>query len=1821
MEDSVAPQVLLETLKRKRAHRRGQITRIQRRLSTLQSKHLKEIPVTDVDLAIADLTHEIKLHESLHEQIEDLLSSDAEALSIEHTERDIRDDTHASLHLQLSNLRHKLDIWHTGTDLSAELDTLLAIKEPSRPHYQAAFKDFKKEVSTLARRASPYMDDDYVRAIVKPLRDGITAIQADITSADGPSLPSTPVDSASRPAPRAAPITVELPKFDGHPVHWRHFETLFSTAIRTRASGFSNLDIRCLLMDALLPLEAKEVVRSFPMDDAPLDDLLCRLRQRFGRPQLVVPLLVQKIVKPTTFTHSYEGLRTLTDQVLMGYDSLKPFIGDSLSEFLTHLAKASFDKSLKDDWEKYASDKLDKPNLADLRTFVDKRLLHMSPTSEPLPSPAISTRPSTVPTSGSQPPRKKPPSKCVVCGDNHALMRCNTFVGYDVERRNRLIRDKRLCLNCFSDQHSCRFCTSKFSCKSCGGRHHSLLHKDKDPATPQAHLQSTAPPDAGNYSVVASSSPVDQVPHAVPSFPNTIMVTLENEGRTARARAILDTGAGVSIMSEKLASALKLKRFPQHMSLSGSFGEERCKFCVVTNLLSHSRSFQSKPITFTVVSKLKPAPVPSNREAILKLPSLHNFPLADPDLGGDVDLFLGNMDIDECVFEGSLRFDGLKAIHTPFGLSIAGPMHDNSQTLLTSVVPDDLQHDLSRLWELDQVPEAPSHSPEDADIIKDFNNTYQRNDGRFSVSLPKVKNPPSLGDSRRQAVKRLLANEKHLSSKRRLEDFNAVVQEYLDLGHAHVIPQCELYLHPHFYLPIHGVFKESSSTTKLRAVFDASAKSSTGTSLNDILLPGPNLYPQLPDVIVRFRRHKVGLSADISKMFREILLNPPERDFHRFLTRDAANSIVDSRMERLTFGVNCSPYLATQVLHTLANLSVSSHPVASSAILSDFYVDDFLSGADDVDAADKLRTELCDLLSKAGMTLRKWRSNSLELRHRIPDHLLEKDSSSLTLTPSNQAPKALGIHWDVDKDTLHVSIPPITPSDATVTKRVIASGTAGVFDVLGLFAPAIIPARILFQETWKRSLPWDKPVPEDIRDRWDTWIHDLPSVNSLAIPRRLSPSQSSTVFQSLHGFCDASSVAYGVAIYLRTVSESGSISTTLVIAKARVLPVKPITIPRAELLGAHLLAKMLSHTSLLLEIPPSQVFAWSDSEIVLYWLPKNPSQLVRFVANRVHAIRDLVPPSCWRHVKSGDNPADLASRGVRAPDLATSSLWWSGPPWLTLSPDKWPFHKLSKPVAESQCLSIRPDPQLVPSQKQFLTTLWNRFSSFHTLNKVVAWILRFASNSRPSNKVKLKSDLLGPSEISTAKHLIFKLSQPEAYPEVFIALRRCTGLPKNHALSKHNIVLSSHGHLLINSRVRDPHSPTSPCQLIPLSTKSMLIKLLVRTLHITYSHAGISALASIVSSTFYIPNLRNLLKEISRSCPSCQRAYASPLQHSMGMLPSNRTTPAPPFDRTGVDFAGPFVIRQGYTRKPTLVKTYAAVFVCMCTKAVHLELCTSLSTADFLATLQRFVARRGCPSHIFSDNGTNFIGAREEIRELQKLTESSSTRQAVSNFANSNSIQWHHIPPRAPHFGGLWEAAVKSMKTLLRKNLKPHSLRYEELYTLLTDIEAILNSRPLAPLHSDDVAEGTYLTAGHFLVGRPLKAAPTPRPPSGKISSLRRWNLVSRLTSDLWTQWLGTYLASCSERAKWTRQGQRLAIRDLVYVKDETLRIRDWPLAIVEKVFPGDDGEIRAVQIRCHGKSYTRPANKMIPFISDEPAPNHSPPRRMSGTQPKQDQE
>ena len=253
----------------------------------------------------------------------------------------------------------------------------------------------------------------------------------------------------------------------------------------------------------------------------------------------------------------------------------------------------------------------------------------------------------------------------------------------------------------------------------------------------------------------------------------------------------------------------------------------------------------------------------------------------------------------------------------------------------------------------------------------------------------------------------------------------------------------------------------------------------------------------------------------------------------------------------------------------------------------------------------------------------------------------------------------------------------------------------------------------------------------------------------------------------------------------------------------------------------------------------------------------------------------------------------------------------------------------------------------------------------------------------------------------------------------------------------------------------------------------------------------------------------------------------------MGQLPADRVQPAPPFSVVGLDFAGPLWWKRGNPRKPTLVKAYSCLYICFITKAVHIELVSDLTSEAFLASLYRFSARTGCPTKVYSDNGSNFIGVQGELRELYQLLQQKKTQDRIHHWASKRRIEWHFSPSRVPHLGGLWEAEVKSMERSLRKVVGTHHLTFEELTTVLAEAEATMNSRPLLPMDSTPADGVPTLTPGHFLIGRPLKAPPVKVDNTFKESALTHWNLVNRLAGDLWARWKRKHLQHLQERTHW----------------------------------------------------------------------------------------
>ncbi|CAK1588212.1 unnamed protein product [Parnassius mnemosyne] len=310
----------------------------------------------------------------------------------------------------------------------------------------------------------------------------------------------------------------------------------------------------------------------------------------------------------------------------------------------------------------------------------------------------------------------------------------------------------------------------------------------------------------------------------------------------------------------------------------------------------------------------------------------------------------------------------------------------------------------------------------------------------------------------------------------------------------------------------------------------------------------------------------------------------------------------------------------------------------------------------------------------------------------------------------------------------------------------------------------------------------------------------------------------------------------------------------------------------------------------------------------------------------------------------------------------------------------------------------------------------------------------------------------------------------------------------------------------------------------------------------------------------------------------------------MGHLPAERTCLEFPFLNTGVDFCGPILIADRKGRGCRLQKAYICVFICFAVKAVHLELVTDLTKEAFLAALNRFISRRGKPQNMYSDNGTTFVGASNELTRFLKAN----NIYIQANLAEIN-INFNFIPAYSPHFGGIWEAAVKSVKTLLRRVLNLTHLVYEELSTCLFQIEAILNSRPLTPL-STDPSDLTFLSPAHFLIGRSLMSVPYPSLEDANINRIQRFQRIEKLRQHFWRRYSQEYIFQLQQKTKWHASSGELKIGDLVLVRDQNAPPLLWLLGRITKLSRGSDGVSRVAEIRTKKGLIVRSFNNLCPL-------------------------
>jgi len=787
----------------------------------------------------------------------------------------------------------------------------------------------------------------------------------------------------------------------------------------------------------------------------------------------------------------------------------------------------------------------------------------------------------------------------------------------------------------------------------------------------------------------------------------------------------------------------------------------------------------------------------------------------------------------------------------------------------------------------------------------------------------------------------------------------------------------------------------------------------------------------------------------------------------------------------------------------------------------------------------------------------------------------------------NKMTKILGLLWCPERDVFKYKIEITTLNDLPVTKRNILSQIASLFDPLGLVGPIVIRAKILMQKLWQLQCDWDKPVLIEVQKEWKSYVSSLNYLRELEIPRYLGTETDYEI--QIHGFADASLLAYGACLYIRCSSNKNIHVTKLICAKSKIASLKIISLPRLKLCAAVILARLANKVLPKLKLNIKNKYFWTDSSIILAWITSPSSKWKTIVAHRVSEIQDMTRLNEWNHVSTQDNPADLISRGCGADQITNNDLWWEGPHWLTDNSKNWLKSKINVNAG------------IIPEAKEKITlliepvneNLIKNYSSWNKLLRVFSYCLRFI-------KIRVKRlEVIGPiqvEELRAAEIAVIKITQSYYWSSEINGLINNSILPNNSKLRNLQPFLEN-GIMRVGGRLKNAlyldQYQRSPI-LIPQN--STIANLILQNEHEKLMHAGSQAMLANTRLKYWIIGGRNTARHIFHKFIKCFRFRPVIVEPIMGNLPAERLEPCRAFKKCGVDFAGPITIKTSLRKRAAVTKGYICIFVCFSTRAVHIELVSDLTSDAFLNALKRFIGRRGVCSDIYSDNATNFVGANKKLLELKCLFQSATHLDKMYNALATEGINWHFIPPRSPHFGGLWEASVKSIKTHLYRVLGESHLTYEELNTILIKIEAVLNSRPLTPLSSDPM-DATPLTPAHFLIGEPTCSVPEPDLSAVPDNHLKRWQRVTRLTQCLWKRWNDEYLSQLQTRKKWlSNKGPNLSVGTLVLIKEDNITPLSWSLGHVVRVQGGAGGVIRVATVLSHGKELKRSVRKLCPL-------------------------
>ena len=770
--------------------------------------------------------------------------------------------------------------------------------------------------------------------------------------------------------------------------------------------------------------------------------------------------------------------------------------------------------------------------------------------------------------------------------------------------------------------------------------------------------------------------------------------------------------------------------------------------------------------------------------------------------------------------------------------------------------------------------------------------------------------------------------------------------------------------------------------------------------------------------------------------------------------------------------------------------------------------------------------------------------------------------------------------------------------DLTITKRMILSIVNSIYDPIGLLTPFTVKAKIIMRKIWSHEsvIGWDDAIPKQIEEEWLQITSELKEVDQISFTRSLSPT-GKVGKPSLVLFSDGSQQAYAAVAYIRWAMNDGGYTARLVASKSRMAPVKVLDIVRIELCGAVLSTRLRATIEKELKMEYDKVIHIIDSEIVHAMIDRESYGFNTFEANRIGEIQRSTQSAewMWTEGKSWMNIADIATRGSRPSELDIDSLWQCGPRFLELPEETWPVRSEVKkgilvPGLKKSSQSITPNNSgnsdsgavgfvgTITQNKEdstFSRINPESFSNWKRLQYTTARILRLFRSRKDNNQQEIT-----PADLIDAELFWIKEAQME------IDLKRCVKL----------LPVEEEGLIQVGGRTERWMECTWNKQKFKLLPKIHHISLLIaRHEHEKGGHLGEAATISKIRSKYWIIGVKSLVKKIIAGCRKCKEKLKRLGTQIMSPLPVERIKPSPPFCNIAVDYFGPFSIK-GEVQKRIRRKAYAVIFTCLIVRAVYIDLAEDLSTDAFLKCLRRFACIRGWPKKIYSDNGTNLVGASNDLKKIVSELDF----ETIKQFCCGNLTEWTFSPANAPWYNGAVEALVKSAKRGLSAMIGDQELTFSEMQTALFEVSQLLNQRPIGA-HPKTPDDRTYLCPNDILLGH--SSSTVPQGPFKERTGYKfRFDFIQSLVATFWKRWSNEVFPNMVMRPKWHTATRNLCEGDVVLMQDSNLVRGKWRMALVKQPILSEDNRVRRAMVSYKSDKNTeivvqRPVQKLILLV------------------------